>query len=86
VKPPLDASALFKPAEALTEPQVLIESSRVPAPVMRVEWWPQALADRAETEGRAFLRFDYLGHGESSGAFRDGTISRWRADAIAAIG
>jgi len=47
VKPPVDASALFKPAEALTEPQVLIESSRVPAPVMRVEWWPQALADRA---------------------------------------
>ncbi len=45
----------------------------------------QALADRAETEGRAFLRFDYLGHGESSGDFRDGTISRWRADAIAAI-
>jgi pimeloyl-ACP methyl ester carboxylesterase len=45
----------------------------------------QALADRALAEGRAFLRFDYLGHGESSGAFRDGTISRWRADAIAAI-
>ncbi|MCF8506609.1 MAG: alpha/beta hydrolase [Caulobacter sp.] len=45
----------------------------------------QALADRALAEGRAFLRFDYLGHGESSGAFREGTISRWRADAIAAI-
>lgn len=45
----------------------------------------QALADWALAEGRAFLRFDYLGHGESSGGFRDGTISRWRADAIAAI-
>ena len=45
----------------------------------------QALADWALKEGRAFLRFDYLGHGESTGAFRDGTISRWRADAIAAI-
>lgn len=45
----------------------------------------QALADWALAEGRAFLRFDYLGHGESSGNFRDGTISRWRADAIAAI-
>ena len=45
----------------------------------------QALADWALAEGRAFLRFDYLGHGESSGDFRDGVISRWRADAIAAI-
>jgi len=45
----------------------------------------QALADRALAEERAYLRFDYLGHGESSGAFRDGTITRWRADALAAI-
>jgi len=45
----------------------------------------QALADWALAGGRAFLRFDYLGHGESSGDFRDGTISRWRADALAAI-
>ena len=45
----------------------------------------QALADWALANGRAFLRFDYLGHGQSSGAFRDGTITRWRADALAAI-
>ncbi len=45
----------------------------------------QALADWALANGRAFLRFDYLGHGESSGAFRDGTITRWRADSLAAI-
>jgi pimeloyl-ACP methyl ester carboxylesterase len=45
----------------------------------------QALADWALGSGRAFLRFDYLGHGESSGAFRDGTISRWREDALAAL-
>ncbi|MFA7263422.1 MAG: alpha/beta hydrolase [Caulobacter sp.] len=45
----------------------------------------QALADWAMAEGRAFLRFDYLGHGQSSGAFRDGAITRWRADALAAI-
>ncbi len=45
----------------------------------------QALSDWALANGRAFLRFDYLGHGESSGAFRDGTITRWRADALAAI-
>ncbi|MDO9222485.1 MAG: alpha/beta hydrolase [Caulobacter sp.] len=45
----------------------------------------QALADWAVANGRGFLRFDYLGHGQSSGDFRDGTISRWRADALAAL-
>ncbi len=45
----------------------------------------QVLADWALANGRAFLRFDYLGHGESSGAFRRGTISRWREDSLAAI-
>src|ERR1044072_9507598 len=42
----------------------------------------QALADWARDGGRAFLRFDYMGHGDSSGDFRDGTISRWREDAL----
>ncbi|MFO1156310.1 MAG: alpha/beta hydrolase [Rhodospirillales bacterium] len=32
--------------------------------------------------GQAFLRFDYYGHGASSGAFVDGTIGRWADDAI----
>jgi pimeloyl-ACP methyl ester carboxylesterase len=36
-------------------------------------------------EGRAFARFDYTGHGRSSGVFEDGTISAWRDDAIAII-
>jgi len=35
--------------------------------------------------GRACLRFDYYGHGQSSGAFEDGTIGRWAADAVAAL-
>jgi len=39
----------------------------------------------AEREGRAFVRFDYLGHGESSGRFEDGTIGRWRSDALGVI-
>src|SRR5665213_3314885 len=43
----------------------------------------QALSDWARARGRAFLRFDYLGHGESSGDFLDGTITRWREDALA---
>ncbi len=33
-------------------------------------------------EGRAFTRFDYFGHGESDGAFEDGTIGRWADDAV----
>ena len=36
--------------------------------------------------GRAFLRFDYSGHGASGGAFEAGSIGRWAADAEAAIG
>lgn len=39
----------------------------------------------AEREGRGYLRFDYFGHGESEGRFEDGTIGRWRADALAVI-
>lgn len=39
------------------------------------------LQDWAERTGRAFLRFDYSGHGESSGDFTDGCIGDWAADA-----
>lgn len=40
----------------------------------------------ARETGRAFLRFDYSGHGESSEAFTDGAIGDWFEDACAAIG
>lgn len=40
----------------------------------------------ARDSGRAFLRFDYSGHGESSEAFTDGAIGDWFEDACAAIG
>jgi pimeloyl-ACP methyl ester carboxylesterase len=43
----------------------------------------EALAAYAETSGRALVRFDYSGHGESGGRFEDGTISRWRNEALA---
>jgi pimeloyl-ACP methyl ester carboxylesterase len=45
----------------------------------------QALADWAQAAGRAYVRFDYFGHGESEGDFRTGTITRWRADALAVL-
>lgn len=35
--------------------------------------------------GQAYLRFDYQGHGASSGAFTDGTIGTWADDALFAI-
>ena len=43
----------------------------------------QALADWAAQQGRGFVRFDYSGHGESEGAFIDGTIGRWLAESLA---
>jgi pimeloyl-ACP methyl ester carboxylesterase len=43
----------------------------------------QALADWAARAGRACVRFDYSGHGESEGAFTDGTIGRWLEDSMA---
>lgn len=43
------------------------------------------LQDWAERHGRAFLRFDYSGHGQSSGDFLDGAIGDWFEDALAAI-
>lgn len=45
----------------------------------------EALARWAVRTGRGFLRFDYFGHGQSPGRFEDGTISRWRGDALAVI-
>ena len=43
------------------------------------------LAQWAARTGRAFLRFDYSGHGESAGDFEDGSIGDWATDAMAAI-
>ncbi len=36
-------------------------------------------------QGRAFLRFDYSGHGQSSGTFEEGCIGDWAEDTVAAI-
>jgi pimeloyl-ACP methyl ester carboxylesterase len=45
----------------------------------------QALAEWAQAHGRAYIRFDYSGHGLSDGQFADGTIGQWMADAKAIV-
>jgi pimeloyl-ACP methyl ester carboxylesterase len=42
-----------------------------------------ALDSWAEARGRACVRFDYSGHGESDGAFTAGTIGRWLEESLA---
>lgn len=43
----------------------------------------EALDRWAADQGRACTRFDYSGHGESSGEFSEGTIGRWLEDSLA---
>lgn len=45
----------------------------------------ERIADWAQENRRAFLRFDYSGHGESGGRFEDGTIGAWSAQSLAMI-
>ncbi len=44
-----------------------------------------ALAGLCRQAGRGFVRFDYFGHGQSSGEFAEGTVGRWAEDAIAVL-
>lgn len=43
------------------------------------------LEAHARATGRSYTRFDYTGHGQSSGRFEDGTIGAWAADALAIV-
>lgn len=45
---------------------------------LHLETWARAL-------GRAYLRFDYSGHGQSSGRFDEGSIGDWAEDAAEAL-
>jgi pimeloyl-ACP methyl ester carboxylesterase len=42
-----------------------------------------AMDNWAASQGRACIRFDYSGNGESGGEFVDGTIGRWLEESIA---
>ena len=44
-----------------------------------------ALDEACAGQGRAMLRLDYAGHGESEGVFEQGTIGRWAEDAATVI-
>lgn len=54
------------------------KSDMTGAKALAVEEW-------ARERGRACLRFDYTGHGVSSGRFEEGTIGQWAEDAITAL-
>jgi pimeloyl-ACP methyl ester carboxylesterase len=43
------------------------------------------LENWAQAQGRAFLRFDYSGHGQSSGTFIEGCIGDWAEDTVDAV-
>ncbi len=44
-----------------------------------------ALEAWCRSRGQQFTRFDYFGHGESSGVLEEGCIGRWRDDALAVL-
>ena len=44
-----------------------------------------ALETWAVGQGLSFTRFDYQGHGASSGRFEDGTVGVWADDALAVL-
>jgi pimeloyl-ACP methyl ester carboxylesterase len=44
-----------------------------------------ALEAWARATGRAFIRFDYQGHGASGGEWEQGCIGQWRDDALAVL-
>lgn len=46
----------------------------------------EAIRAWAVERGYACTRHDYSGHGESSGDYRDGTVSRWLDESLAVLG
>lgn len=44
-----------------------------------------ALEEYCKERGQQFIRFDYFGHGQSSGAFVEGTIGRWADNVVTVL-
>ncbi len=44
-----------------------------------------ALETFCKERGKAFVRFDYRGHGQSTDAFEDCTLGMWKTDALAVL-
>ncbi len=69
-------------AEGVTGPTIVFlsgyASDMMGTKAVTLEAW-------AKSEGRAFLRFDYGGCGQSEGAFEDQTLVDWRDDVLAMI-
>ena len=55
-----------------------LKSDMTGTKAVHLEAWAQA-------RGQSFLRFDYSGHGQSSGAFTEGAIGDWAEDAGEAL-
>ncbi|MEM9147980.1 MAG: alpha/beta hydrolase [Pseudomonadota bacterium] len=81
-RPPLAYHRLEAKGDGASQPGVVFlggfRSDMSGTKAMYLETW-------ARERGRGFLRFDYSGHGASGGAFEDGCIGDWAADAGRAI-
>lgn len=44
-----------------------------------------ALEEYCQDKGYGYIRFDYFGHGQSSGEFTDGTIGKWKENVLSVI-
>jgi pimeloyl-ACP methyl ester carboxylesterase len=71
---------------------VLVRAGRAPAVLWLAGFRSDMRATKAEAldrwaaeAGRAYVRFDYTGHGESGGRFEDCTVSTWLEDTLAVV-
>lgn len=92
----MNGSAIMPPDRLLREDGATVAYVGVPGASPGVVFFTGYKSDmtgakalRLETfcreRGQAYVRFDYFGHGASSGSFVDGTIGRWAEDGIAVI-
>ncbi|MCI4681619.1 alpha/beta hydrolase [Candidatus Rhodoblastus alkanivorans] len=86
-----DTAAFFSPSPGAPRLAYLARAGNVPPGLFWLGGFrsdmrgskAQFLDSLAEAQSRPCLRFDYSGHGKSDGAFADGTIGKWAAQALA---